>query len=95
VFDESGISEANEILGSQLGSQRRQTMGDVVPLSAGIGAAKELIRPHRQCPATSQKCLVGKWQMGHRAASPLPTVLLLGTSRYHDRQGKQEPLARP
>jgi hypothetical protein len=44
------ISEANEITGSQLGSQRRQILGYVRPQSASVGAAKRHVRPH---PASS------------------------------------------
>jgi hypothetical protein len=46
VFDRSNISEANEIAGSQLGSQRRQTLGYARLQSASICAAKRHIRPH-------------------------------------------------
>jgi hypothetical protein len=41
----SNISEANEITGSQLGSQRRQILGYVRPQSASVGAAKRHVRP--------------------------------------------------
>jgi hypothetical protein len=46
----SNISEANEITGSQLGSQRCQILGYVRPQSASVGAAKRHVRPH---PASS------------------------------------------
>ena len=42
----SNISEANEITGSQLGSQRCQILGYVRPQSASVGAAKRHVRPH-------------------------------------------------
>jgi hypothetical protein len=44
------VSEANEILGSQTGSQRRQIMGDAGPRPATVGAAERHSRPY---PATS------------------------------------------
>ncbi len=44
------VSEANEIPGSQVGSQRRQIVGDAGPRPATVGAAERHIRPY---PATS------------------------------------------
>jgi hypothetical protein len=46
TFDHSNISEANEITGSQSGSQRQQIPGYPRPLPATISAAREHIRPH-------------------------------------------------
>src|SRR5262249_24984094 len=46
MFDHPNISEANEITGSQLGSQRQQIQGYARPLSATISAATEHVRPH-------------------------------------------------
>ena len=46
MFDRSNISEANEIEGSQLGSQRGQMWGYVKPQSASINAAKQRVGPH-------------------------------------------------
>jgi hypothetical protein len=45
-FDHSNMSQANEIAGSQVGSQRRQILGYARPQSVSIGAAKQYIRPH-------------------------------------------------
>jgi len=60
-FDHSNISEANEIAGSQLGSQHRQMLGYARPQSASISAAKRHIRPHlatsgdRPCVPSKQR----------------------------------------
>jgi hypothetical protein len=45
TFDHSNISDANEIAGSQSGSQRGQILGYVKPQSASISAAKHHVRP--------------------------------------------------
>jgi hypothetical protein len=44
------VSEANEIPGSQVGSQRRQILGDAGPRLATVGAARRRVGPH---PAAS------------------------------------------
>jgi hypothetical protein len=44
------VSEAKEIPGSQVGSQRRQILGDAGPRPATVSAAERHIRPY---PATS------------------------------------------
>ena len=50
MFDRSNISEANEIMGSQKGSQRWQIPGDTRPRLATVGAARRHVGPH---PAAS------------------------------------------
>jgi hypothetical protein len=46
TFELSNGSDASEIAGSQVGSQRRQTLGYVRPQPACIYAAKHHVRPH-------------------------------------------------
>jgi len=50
TFDGSNMSKANEIAGSQTGSQRWQMPGDARPCLATVGAAQRHIGPH---PAAS------------------------------------------
>ena len=50
TFDRSNISKANEIVGSQTGSQRWPIPGDARPRLATVGAARRHVGPH---PAAS------------------------------------------
>ena len=55
TFDGSNMSEASEIAGGQVGSQRWQIPGDTRPRLATVGAAQRYIGPHL---ATAGACLL-------------------------------------